>query len=132
MSMMLRVELLVMAIAFICVVFRTVNRKKLLLKYSLVWLLISLGLLVISVFPQIVMHLTELTGVETPSNLIFLFAIIALAVLTFSLTVIVSKQSVRIKNLTQLLSIYHYLDGEHAGAQAKDEIAENSGKENGK
>ena len=81
MSWILRAELIVLALVAIVVVIHAVNRRVLQLKYSLIWLLISLCLVAAALFPKIAFAVTALVGIETPSNLIFFLAIIALLVI---------------------------------------------------
>ena len=52
MSWVLRIELIVLAVAAIVIVIHAVNRRVLQLKYSLIWLLISLCLVVTALFPK--------------------------------------------------------------------------------
>ena len=116
MSWILRTELIALALVAIVVVIHAVNRRVLQLKYSLIWLLISLCLVIAALFPKI----TALVGIETPSNLIFFLAIIALLGICFSLTVIVSRQETRIKRLIQILSIEH---NEFEGSEEEENAA---------
>ena len=51
MSWILRAELIVLALVAIVVVIHAVNRRVLQLKYSLIWLLISLCLVAAALFP---------------------------------------------------------------------------------
>ena len=120
MSWVLRIELIVLAVAAIVIVIHAVNRRVLPLKYSLIWLLISLCLVVTALFPKIAFGVTALVGIETPSNMIFFLAIIALLGICFSLTVIVSRQEARIKRLVQLLSIEH---NEYQGSEEEEHAA---------
>lgn len=108
MTTLLRVEMILVAFTFVVVVFWAVNKKKLLLKYSLIWLVISFSIVIIALFPQIAYLITDLVGIETVSNLIYLLGITSLLIITFSLSVIVSHQSNRIKNLVQMVSIKQY------------------------
>lgn len=71
MTLLLRIELIILAVAAIVFVVHTVNKRILLLKYSLIWLLISLVLIIAACFPKIAFSVTALVGIETPSNLIF-------------------------------------------------------------
>ena len=114
MSWILRAELIVLALVAIVVVIHAVNRRVLQLKYSLIWLLISLCLVAAALFPKIAFAVTALVGIETPSNLIFFLAI------CFSLTVIVSRQEARIKRLIQILSIEH---NELKGSEEEEDAA---------
>ena len=56
-------------------------------------------------FPGTVVALTAWAGIETPSNLIFLLAIVGLLGLCFSLSIIVSRQEAKLKRIIQLLSL---------------------------
>lgn len=109
MPLLLRIEMIVLAVAFLLIVIKAVNRKKLWLQYSLVWIVISVLMLIVAIFPRIATWLASIMKIETTSNLIYLLAIFALLILTFSLTVIVSKQSQRIKNIVQMVSIEKFL-----------------------
>lgn len=110
MSIVLRVELIILALVFVVLVFNAVNKGKLWLQYSLIWLLISCGLLVTAFFPNILDWLANLMKIEVTSNLVYLIAIFVLVVITFYLTKIVSKQSEQIKTLIQMCSIEHYMN----------------------
>lgn len=120
MSTLLRVELIVLAVLAIVVVVHAVNRRVLQLKYSLIWLLISLCLVVTALFPHIAFAVTALVGIETTSNLIFFLAIFALLGICFSLTIIVSRQEARMKRLIQTLSIQH---NEYPGSEEEEDAA---------
>lgn len=109
MPLLLRIEMIVLAVIFLFIVIKAVNKKKLWLQYSLVWVIISVLMLIVAVFPGIANWMASIMQIETTSNLIYLLAIFALLILTFSLTVIVSKQSQRIKNIVQMVSIEKYL-----------------------
>lgn len=108
MSNVLRIELIVLVLVFVMLVFNTVNKRKLWLQYSLIWLLISFGLLVVAFFPGILDWLAYFMQIEVTSNLVYLIAIFVLMVITFYLTKIVSKQSEQIKTLIQVCSIERY------------------------
>ncbi len=109
MSLVLRIVLLALSLLFICVVFCTVNRRKLQMRYSLVWLILSFCLMVVAVFPQLVMWASKLAGVKTPSNFIYLLGIFFLLAACFSQTVSLSKQADRSKRIVQMVSIEKYL-----------------------
>ncbi|MBQ4066200.1 MAG: DUF2304 domain-containing protein [Clostridia bacterium] len=105
MSLLLRIEMIVLAIIIAAFVINSVTKKKMCIQYSLVWIVLSLALLVIAAFPGIVFWLCDLLGIKTPSNLIYLLGIIYLMLITFMQTCIISKQTEKIKFLTQMVSI---------------------------
>lgn len=112
MPLLLRIEMIVIAVVFMALVFRTVNRKKLKLQYSLLWLIISFGMIIVSFIPQVAMWFASLMRIQTTSNLILFLGLVALLAITFSLTIILSKQSERVKQLVQTISIQNYLQEE--------------------
>ena len=109
MSAVLRIEMVILAIVFLLVVLKTINRKKLLVQYALIWIILAIGMFVVAVIPNAASFFAHLMGIETTSNFIYLLAIISLLVLTFSLSVIISKLSMKIKNTIQMVSINSFL-----------------------
>ena len=120
MSIVLRIELIILALVFVALVFNAVNKRKLWLQYSLIWLLVSVGLLVTAFFPDILDWLADLMKIEVTSNLVYLIAIFILVVITFYLTKIVSKQSSQIKTLIQVCSIERYTNEYRAERKSND------------
>lgn len=112
MSIVLRVEMIIIAVLFVLGVFYAVNKNKIRLQYSLIWLLISLAVIVLAFFPEIIISLANIMKVQTPTNLLYLFSIIVLLVISFYLTVIVSRQSDKIQRMIQINSIENYLEKE--------------------
>ena len=105
MSPFLRAEMIVLALLIVTIIVRSVNRKKLRIQYSFAWLVIAAALLAVAFFPGIVVWLCGNTGIETPSNLIYLFGLLILLLISFYQTALLSKQADRITRLTQVLSI---------------------------
>ncbi len=97
--------MIVLALLIVTIIVRSVNRKKLRIQYSFAWLVIAAALLAVAFFPGIVVWLCGITGIETPSNLIYLFGILILLLISFYQTALLSKQADRITRLTQVLSI---------------------------
>ena len=108
MTPVLRIELIVLALLAIIYVVHKINKRKLLLKYSLVWLLIALIVIIVACFPLIAFKITSLVKIVTPSNFVFLIAIMSLFGISVSLTEIVSTQAEKTKRLVQIMSIDHY------------------------
>ena len=109
MSNILRLELILFSVIFLVFVVRTLNKKKLLLQHSLVWIIISCSLILISVFPGIVIWLSDVVKIETPSNLVYLLGIIALLIVSFLHSIVISSQANKIKTLVQMISIENYI-----------------------
>lgn len=86
-------------------VIRLVMKKRLRLKYSLLWLALSIIALLCALFPGPIFALAHLLGFVVPSNLVFFLAIFFLLVLCLSLTVIVSWQARDIRQLIQEIAV---------------------------
>ena len=94
MSVLLRIEMIVLALVFIVLVFRTVNKQRLQMRFSLVWLMISFAMMVVAIFPQIVITLSGWAGVEVPSNFLYLLGLwLCLWLLSFCLSMCPNRQT---------------------------------------
>lgn len=82
-------------------IIRLVRKRKMELKYALPWLAVSFAALIVDCFPKILSVIADLLGIATPVNALYLVAFLFSVCLLFALTVIVSRQSERIKQLVQ-------------------------------
>lgn len=105
MTMTLRVVLLVLSVVLFGAVVRMVARDRLQLKYSLLWLLLAVALVVCALFPGIVSWFARLVGVELTSNFVFIAGFVFLIAVCLSLSVIVSWQARSIRLLVQRVAL---------------------------
>lgn len=112
MSIVLRVILIVLSLVFLVAVIRLVSQKRLQLKYSLMWLLMGVLLLVSALFPRIVSLIAHAAGVELTSNFVFIAGIVFLMGISLSLTYIASWQSHDIRQLVQRVALLEKRIGE--------------------
>lgn len=75
---MLNVAAFILSLAIVGVVFEMLRRKKLREKYAALWLIVGVGTLVLAAFPRLLTIVTELAGVQLPSNLLFIISILLL------------------------------------------------------
>lgn len=108
MSFLLQIIVIAFCIALAAYVLHLVAKERLLLKYSLLWLLLVIVLLLGSVFPEALFSLSNVMGFETPSNFVFFLGLFCLLAIVLSLSVIASKQTLKIKNLTQRIALLEY------------------------
>ena len=101
----LRIIIALSCVVFMLLVCRQVSNGKLLLQYSLLWLTLAIVTMIVSLFPEPVYRLAEIVGFTTPSNFVFFAALFFLLVICLSLSVVVSKQALRIKNLVQNVAL---------------------------
>lgn len=101
----LQLILLVITIVSTGQLVRMIVRYKLDLKYALLWILMAVTALCLAIFPKVSFKIAELLNVETPTNALFLLAILLILAILFSLTIALSRASNKIKNLSQELGI---------------------------
>ncbi|MEE0551384.1 MAG: hypothetical protein BHV62_08200 [Eggerthella sp. 51_9] len=99
------ISLSVLGVLLFAYLIRLVSRRKILLSYSLLWILLSLLLVFFPLFPEPVYSLARLFGIELPSNFIFILAIIILLLISLSLSIIASKQTAYSKTLVQEIAL---------------------------
>lgn len=105
----MKFEIQLVALIFIFLLFILVTyyvkKNKISVKYSIVWYLCLLLLTLFTIFPNLLGYVTNLVGIQVSSNFIFAFMIGVLFIITLSLTIIVSEQQEKIKQLVQEISI---------------------------
>lgn len=74
-------------------------------KYATMWLVIGLALLIVSVFPDLLLGLTALLGVEVPANLIFAMSIMLLVGVSLHLSWELSRAEDEIRRLAEETAI---------------------------
>ena len=128
MDVKLQIFFIAFALVFLAIVLRYLIVKKLNLKYALVWLLTSLVLLLIAVFPKFAIWTAGLVGIQLPVNAVFLFAILFAFIIILTLTAIVSHLNVRVWRLTQMHAILEkrVRELEGKGSDSVSDLAENT------
>lgn len=105
----MKFEIQLVALVFILILFLLViyyvKKNKISVKYSIVWFLCLLILTLFTIFPNLLGFVTNLVGIQVSSNFIFAFMIGVLFIITLSLTIIVSEEQEKIKQLVQEVSI---------------------------
>lgn len=105
MDVTLRIVLLVASVLFLAFVLFRIRRGKYLLKYSLIWIALSLLGVISSIFPEWIVFLAHVAGFSVPSNFVYFALIILLLISNLILCGILSRQETTIKSVVQELSI---------------------------
>ena len=82
-----------------------IKKDKLKIKYSLIWLILFVILLICLLIPGFLGFLTNILGFHTPSNMVFSLLISVLVIINITLTGIVSSQDKKIRLLIQEISL---------------------------
>lgn len=82
------------------------KNKSILLKYTLLWIVAGLVVAVLTVFPTVLSKITGFFGVASEMNGLFAACIAFIIAILMSLTSIVSRQSNKLRILTQTIAIF--------------------------
>ena len=96
-----RIGLILGAILFLFIILWMLKKKKLTVRYSIVWFFAAFVLVLFAVFPYIVLVLRDLLQVELVSNLVFLMVLAFVLFMLLSISCIVSVFSEKLKRLSQ-------------------------------
>lgn len=113
---------IVFSILFILFILNLVRKNKLDEKYSILWLIFGLAILVLSIFPEIIIYIANLLNVFYPPTLLLLLAILVIGVYIVHITMVITKQNKMIIKLTQELAI---LSHECKEKNEKDKFRDN-------
>lgn len=105
MSTELKITALISILFIILLILHYVKKEKILIKYSLVWLLPCIILLIFVLVPGFLTWTTNVLGFQTASNMILTLLVGLLLIITIALTVIVSTQKEQIRLLIQEVSL---------------------------
>ena len=105
MSLALRIVLIIAAVATAVFLLRSVKRSKMRIEDTIFWILITIVILIMAIFPGIVSALSGLLGFMAPVNCVFLFFIFILLLKCYTLSRHTSELEVKVKELTQKIAI---------------------------
>ena len=106
MSIVLRVVLIIVAVLSCIFVLQKIRKAQIRIEDTLFWLVVSAGVLVLGIFPEIAYFLSDMLGIMSPVNFVFLVFIFILLFKVFILTVQISQLQEKVKNLAQNVAIY--------------------------
>ena len=105
MTATLRIALVLSAAVVLAFVVRKIRRSQLSATGSIYWLLLSLGLVVVAVFPQVAFFFSGLLGFQSPSNFVFLAVIALLLIRQFSLQTQITQLQTKLAALVQEVAL---------------------------
>lgn len=105
MTTMLRILLILVSVATMGMMVRKIRQAKVQIEDSIFWILLSMLLVVFSIFPAVADGLAWLLGIYSTANFLFLFTIFLLLVKLFTMTLRMSQLETRLKELVQRMAL---------------------------
>lgn len=114
--------LIVGIVLLLLFILNMIRKRKLELKYSLVWLIVLVFLLIMAMMPEKLQEIATGLGIYSPINMIFFLGFVFSLAIIFVLTVTVSRLSARIRRLAQIVAMMNRYMGEEEleGEEAVD------------
>lgn len=93
------------ALVLLCITFTLLKRGLMSVKYSLLWLLLAVALVIAAAFPYVIYVLRDILSIEMPVNLVFLLMFCFVLVVLLSLSIAITQLAEKCKRLTQANAI---------------------------
>jgi hypothetical protein len=112
-----RIIAAILAIAFMLLILELIRRDKLQERYSVIWFVAGLGMLIGAAFPGLLEVVADVMGVRDTNVALFSIVLLLLLGLALNFSVIMSRQAAQITRLAQERAI------EKAKAEAREDEA---------
>lgn len=93
------------SILFLLIIIELVRKNRLMEKYSLLWILFGVILLILSSTPVFIEKIAGFVGIKYAPSVLFLFGMVYLVIYNLHITVVFSKQAQNITRLNQEIAI---------------------------
>ena len=101
----LRFWLIAAVVCYFVIILYLLKNRALNLKYTLLWLLAGVVMGVLVVFPEMLMRIIRVFGIQSNMNGLFLIIIGFMLMILMALTSIASRQNMKIRALVQEIGI---------------------------
>ena len=105
MPIRLRVLLIIVSLLFFMVVLKNIKKAKISNDMASLWIIVCIALLLLAIFPNIISVISNLLGISTNMNTLYLIIIFILICMVFYLFVKVSILEEKITKIIQLYSL---------------------------
>ena len=112
MTLRFRIITAIVLILGMIYIINKIRKRSLELKYSILWLVLPLLILIIIAVPGLLDGITALLGIYDVMNMVFFLGFVFVIAVIFSLTMALSKQEEKIRELTQKIALEKLDKGE--------------------
>lgn len=97
----LRNTLIIAICCYFVLILIFLKRKSLELKYTLLWIFAGFFMALAIMFPELLVYLTRILGIQSNMNALYVVCIGFVVIILMALTSIVSRQTMKIRELIQ-------------------------------
>lgn len=112
MSLGLRILLLVFSLGSFWYIIRKIKKAQIKIEDSIFWIFAWGIIVLLSIFPELVYFFTNILGIISPVNFVYLVIIFVLLIKVFFMSVKLSQMENKIKNLAEEIAIKDKMNNE--------------------
>lgn len=105
MTLTIRIILIVISVFTFIYAIRKIRKSQMELADVFFWMISSIGLVVLSVFPRIASFFANLIGIQSELNFVYISIIFVILIKLFSLSIEVSQLKVKLRSLIQEIAL---------------------------
>lgn len=105
MSIALRSVLFVASILMLVYMIRKVRKSKVQIEKTVFWIGFGLFIIIISIFPKIMYWCSDLLGIQSPVNFVWITMIFILLVKQFMMTLEISQLETKVRELVEEIAL---------------------------
>lgn len=90
---------------FLLMVLDSVRRQRLREAYALIWIFLAVGMILISLWTDILKFISDILGILYPPATLFLLLLVGILLLLFQYSIVISMHHERILRLTQEIAL---------------------------
>ena len=95
----------ILIVLFIFYLYNMVRKKKMDLRYAMIWILMASVVLVFDLFPQLAENISYLLGIDLVVNMMFFLGFLFALLIIFILSLSLSRLSDKVKCLSQEIAL---------------------------
>lgn len=99
------IVIIILMLIFIIYIMKTVAKKKMTIKNSLLWFILSIGVIFCAFQIDNLAKIAKIIGIETVSNMLFFLGFVFLIFVCFNLTKNISSEKQKVVKLTQEIAL---------------------------
>lgn len=105
MTLTLRAALILVSLGTFLLMMKKVRQSKMQIEAAIFWIILTLVLVVYSIFPGAADFCARVLGIYSTANFLFLFLIFLLIMKVFYMTIQISQLETRVKDLVQQMAL---------------------------
>ena len=122
MSIRIKCFIIVVLILGLLKILGLIKKNKLELKYALSWLFLEVGILIITLIPNLLNVISKALGIYNEINMLFFLGFVFIILVIFSLTMSLSRNSERVRKMVQEIALNSYATDKKESGEITKEV----------